>query len=370
MAPARCPACGIHTRRLKGVLSTIALGRTIAAVAGTTVSGMANTSPAPDRVRLDDLTDLASAVPHLLGFHPDDSLVAIALRGPRERLSFTMRLDLLEPEYDAEVATMTAERMTHAEADAVLLFLYTQAPTTGERLPRRALVEALQDALDVPVREAMLVDDGRVWSYNCDDVRCCPPEGRELRPDSPGALALAAAHALHGNAVLPSREAVVATTRAVGGVTAVSMRQAIARALVRDEPSDDWLELLCERMADSRDGLSHDEAAELVVGLHDIAFRDHLISRLASGDDVLDRVIGAAAHLAQPPYDAPVASVLAMAAYFRGEGVVAMAAAERALATDPDYSLAELVVEALQRQVAPAGVREVWRRGVAEADVT
>ena len=326
---------------------------------------MATSSPAPDRVRLDDLTDLASAVPHLLGFHPDDSLVAIALRGPREQLSFTMRLDLLGPEQDAEVADMTAARMAHAEADAVLLFLYTGAPKPGDELPRRALIEAIEGALDVPVREAMLVDDGRVWSYICEDVRCCPPAGRELRPDSPGALALAAAHALHGNAVLPSRDAVVATTRPVGGVAAASMRQAIERAFGRDDPPDDWLDGLCERMADSRGGLSHDEAAELVVCLHDIAFRDQVISRLAVGDEVLDRVVTATAHLAQPPYDAPVASVLAMAAYFRGEGVVAMAAAERALATDPDYSLADLVVEALQRQVSPAGVRGVWRRGVA-----
>jgi hypothetical protein len=324
---------------------------------------MSNSSPAPDRVRLDDLTDLASAVPHLLGFHPADSLVAIALTGPRERMSFSMRLDLLEPRYDAEVARMTAARMAHADADAALLFLYTDAPAAGDELPRRALVEAIADVLDVPVREAMLVDDGRVWSYICSDPRCCPPEGRELRPDSPGALALAAAHALHGNVVLPDRETLVSTTRAVGGVAAVSMRQAIQRALqlgAGDAPIDE----MCERLADGGAGPTHDEAALLVVGLHDIAFRDRVISRLAAGQETLDRLVTEAAHLAQPPYDAPIVSVLAMAAYFRGEGVVAMAAAERALDSDPDYSLADLVIEALERQVSPAGIRDVWRRAL------
>ena len=322
---------------------------------------MSNTSPAPDRVRLDDLTDLASAVPHLLGFHPADSLVAIALSGPREHVSFTMRLDLLEPCHDDEVARMTAARMDHAGADAVLLFVYTDAPPLGDGLPRRALVETISDCLDVPVREAMLVDDGRVWSYICSDPRCCPPEGRELRPDSPGALALAAAHALHGNVVLPDRDALVATTRAVGGVTAISMRQAISRAWSRDATGDDLIDELCGRVADNSGRLTHDEAAELVVSLHDIAFRDRVISRLAVGDETLERVIAEAAHLAQPPCDAPVASVLAMAAYFRGDGVVAMAAAERALGSDPDYSLADLVVEALGRQLAPAAIRDVWR---------
>jgi hypothetical protein len=323
---------------------------------------MPKTSPAPDRVRLDDLTDLASAVPHMLGFHPTDSLVAIALSGPREHMSFTMRLDLLDPSDDDEVARMTAARMQHAGADAVLLFIYTDAPPAGQELPRRELVETISDALDVPVREAMLVDDGRVWSYICADARCCPPEGRELRADSPGALALAAAHALHGNVVLSDRDALVATTRAIGGVAAASMRQAILRALLRDGARDDPIDELCERVADGSGRLTHDEAAELVVCLHDIGCRDGVLSRLAAGDETLDRLISEVARLAQPPYDAPIASVLAMAAYFRGEGVVAMAAAERALASDPEYSLANIVIEALERQVPPAGIRDVWRR--------
>src|SRR6058998_2866827 len=102
---------------------------------------MPQSSPIPDRVRLDDLTDLASAVPYMLGFYPSDSLVAIALRGPRERLSFSMRLDVTDRDDD---------------------------------LPQRALVEAIEDALPMPVREAMLVDDGRTWSYLCSDEHCCP----------------------------------------------------------------------------------------------------------------------------------------------------------------------------------------------------
>lgn len=322
---------------------------------------MPKQSRIPDRVALDDLTDLASAVPHMLGFYPTRSLVVIALRGARERLSFSMRLDLQEPELDDDVATATATRMSHAGADAVLLFIYDDAPGPGQRLPRRALVDAIHDALDVPIREAMLVDDGRVWSYLCAEPRCCPPEGRPMCPDSPGALALAAAYAIHGHAVLPDRDALVATTRPIGGTAAESMLQAIERAdrsatAHRDELVDE----LCDRISDVPGPLTHDEAAELVVQLHDVAFRDRVISRLAAQDDTLERLIADVAHLAQPPYDAPVASVLAMAAYFRGDGVVAMAAAERALDTDPAYSLARLVVDCLERQVEPSEIRHVW----------
>jgi hypothetical protein len=321
---------------------------------------MPNSSPVPDRIALDDLTDLASAVPHMLGFYPSQSLVAIALCGARERLSFSMRLDLLEPEHDRKVARMTAARMAHAGADAVLLFVYTDAPAVDDDLPRRRLVEQIRDELDVPVRDAMLVDDGRVWSYVCDDVRCCPRAGTPMCADSPGALALAAAYALHGSVVLPSRGALVDTTRAVGGLAADSMRQALERVDLQSTLDEDLVEDLCDAIVETPSALTHDDAAALVARLHNVAFRDDVTTRLAAGDETLERLVSQVAHLAQPPYDAPAASVLAMAAYFRGDGVVAMAAAERALATDSSYSLAQLVVDCLARQVEPSEIRHVW----------
>src|SRR3954464_15140811 len=322
---------------------------------------MPQSSPIPDRVRLDDLTDLASAVPYMLGFYPSDSLVAIALRGPRERLSFSMRLDLPEPDDYDDVAAMTAFRVKHAQAAGVMLVVDTDATDRDDDLPQRALVDAIEDALPMPVREALLIDDGRAWSYLCADERCCPAAGREMRPDSPGAVALAAANALHGNAVLPDREALVATTRAIGGIAAESMLQAMARVDL-DELDDrkDLLDELCERISESPGRLSHDDAAALVVRLHDVQFRDHVISRLAARDDTLERLVAGVARLAQPPYDAPAAAVLAMSAYLRGDGGGAGAAAERALDTAPSYSLAQLVLDSLARQLDPAAVREVW----------
>ena len=322
---------------------------------------MPKSSPIPDRVRLNDLNDLANAVPYMLGFYPTDSLVAIALRGPRDRLSFTMRLDLPVPEDYGHVAEMTAARMKHARADAVMLFIYTDASDRDRGLPERQLVEAIDDALSIPLRDALLIDAGRTWSYLCRDELCCPAEGQLIRSDSPGVIALAAANALHGNVVLPDRDALVATTAAVGGITAESMVQAIARVDL-DElcDRDDLLHELCGQISERSGTLTHDEAAALVVKLHDIQFRDEVISRLAARDDTLERLVADVARLAQPPYDAPAAAVLAMSAYLRGDGVVAGAAAERALATDPSYSLAQLVLDCLARQLDPAAARQVW----------
>ena len=321
---------------------------------------MPQSSPIPDRVALDDINDLANAVPYMLGFYPSDSLVVIALCGPRDRLSFTMRLDLPDPDDYDQIAAMTAIRMRHAQADAVMLFVYADASERECGLPERELVETLQTALAMPVREALLIDDGRTWSYLCNDELCCPPEGQPMRPDAPGVIALAAANALHGNVVLRDRDALVATTAAVGGIAAESMLQAIARVDFEQFPDDGLVEELSERICDSSDALSHDDAAAFVVRLHDVEFRDTVISRLAARDDTLERLVADVARLAQPPYDAPAAAVLAMSAYLRGDGVVASAAAERALDTDPDYSLAQLILDCLARQLDPSHVRDVW----------
>lgn len=333
---------------------------------------MTSRSVAPQVLKLSTLVDIVSAIPYSLGFQPAESVVAVALKGPRERLSFTMRLDLLPPEHDADVARMCAERMTYANAKSVLLFIYTSPPKRPGDLPRQALVEHIQKALPVPLRDAALVADGRVWSYLCAEPQCCPPEGQLLTGDSPGAVNVAAAHALVGDVLLPSRDALVATTRAVGGVAAASMRQAIDRALddvtgidVGDDLVDSSLEMvdrLCAGYADGPVTLTHDSAARLALRVHNVEFRDALLGRLARGDDALARLVADLARLAQPPYDAPAATMLGVCGYFRGDGVVGIASAERALATDPDYSLAKLLVHAIESQINPKHMRRIWAK--------
>jgi hypothetical protein len=185
-------------------------------------------------------------------------------------------------------------------------------------------------------------------------------------------LTLAAAHAFNGDVVLADREALVATTRCVGGVAAVSMRQAIdrsVRALEHDHDSgrlvEESLALVDRLCADYARGpmhLSHDAAAALTLRAHNVVFRDALLGRVARGDEPLERLVGDLARLAQPPYDAPAATMLGVAGYFRGDGVVGLAAAERALATDPDYSLAQLLSQAISGQMHPKHMRRIWSR--------
>jgi len=333
---------------------------------------MRSSQAKPQAVKLNELTDLVAAIPYSIGFHPTESLVVVALHSPRDRMGFTMRLDLPEPAYDDEVAAMCAERMAFAGAAAAVVFVYTDEEHEPGLLPRVSLVEAIVDKLSVPLRDAVLVRAGRAWSYLCADHRCCPPEGLELRPESPGALTLAAAHAFNGDVVLADRDALVATTRCVGGVTVLSMRQAIDRAVdafERDhaagrlvEASLALVDRICTDYARGPARLSHDDAAALALRTHNVVFRDELLGRLARGDEPLERLVGDLARLAQPPFDAPAATMLGVAGYFRGDGVVGLAAAERALVSDPDYSLAQLLREAIAGQMHPKHMRRVWAK--------
>jgi hypothetical protein len=334
------------------------------------------TAREPITVRLDKLDDAVDAVPYLLGFTPADSLVAISLSGQRERMTFTMRLDLLPPEDDFDVARAVAERMAIAGAESVMVFIYPKRrPSIGKPLPRRQLVSAIEKALDVPVRDAVLVTPERIWSYICDDQRCCPPAGRPRPTASPGQLALEAAHALNGRAVLPSRADVVASVQAMSGSEAARMETAI------DSAAAQYLSMTPERFLrnarrvaraardrylDRPGDLTDDDAALLVVGMHEWPLRDEMLGWAVEHEDAMRSLFDDLARRALPPLDAPSCTALAFVAYVQGDGLVAATALERALDSEPGYSLATMLSTALNGQLPPKEIRRALSAFAAE----
>lgn len=332
------------------------------------VTGMSDALPKV--IRLNELGDIVAAVPFLLGFEPVESLVVVSMTGPRERLSFSMRVDLPADEHNDDVARIVGQRMAHADAASVMVFVYTDADHVDGQLPRQELVEELIRRCSVAVRDAVLVTRDRIWSYVCVDAGCCPAEGRPRNPSAPGTVAVAAANALHGNVVLPSREALVATVAPVGGIAARSMDQAITRAgemwatsgraasrRSAEAVADDLRRRYCEPPA----GMTDDEAAQLVVGLHDVVLRDRMLSWCDVDEEAMRALLGDLARRALPPLDAPACTALAWVAYLQGDGVVVATALERALRSDPEYSLAGLLDAALTGQVHPRRLRATMK---------
>src|SRR4051812_31304287 len=79
-------------------------------------------------VRLTSPGEIAAAIPHLCGFVPSESLVAVSLRGDRRRIGLSLRFDLpaIEAVADTANAEEVASRLAHDGASAIVLVVYTE----------------------------------------------------------------------------------------------------------------------------------------------------------------------------------------------------------------------------------------------------
>ena len=315
--------------------------------------------------------EIVALVPHLVGFHPAESLVAVSLRPPRKRVGLVLRVDLVD---HPALVRQVCDALLHDGPSSALLVVHTGQSGAAQH-PWSGLVHAVERALaeqGVDVEEALLVREGRWWSYRCDKA-CCPPTGTPLEPDGAVALQVAAAAAYEGRAVLASRADLVASVRPDLPLGAAPVAQLQARARYelaerrrRDAPAAGRSEVERWRAAlqswqdrPGRPGPA--ETAALAVGLRCPAVRDEVASWGAERDDALLALLLQVARGAVPPDDAAVCGVLAWVAYARGDGALALVAAERALASEPGLSAATLLLEALDRVVPAEQVRQVLR---------
>jgi hypothetical protein len=308
--------------------------------------------------------DLIAAVPYLLGFHPADSMVVVALRG--RRVVFAARGDLPDPGTDPRPAAQhLAEVIARQGTESATVIGYGPAArVTGA-------VDAVGEALDgagLLVLDVLRVTDGRWWSYLCTEPECCPPDGT---PYDPGASEVSATAVFAGQVALPDRAALAGQVSAFDGPVRLAMRRATVRARGRlaaltEEATETALAggrsvrsagVAAVRTAFRRhrrgERLTDDEVAWLTVLLTQLPIRDHAWERTDGRDadislwtDVLRR--------AEPELIAAPGSLLAFAAWRAGYGALAAVALERVLAARPDYSLAVLLDDLLRRGFPPS----------------
>ncbi|NHC44465.1 DUF4192 domain-containing protein [Motilibacter sp. K478] len=314
-------------------------------------------------VRMTSPADLVLALPHLLGFPPQESLVVGCLTGPRRRLGLVMRLDLPGPEDERGVAAEVVERARRQGADDVFVVCVTArrgGETGREGLAYRGLVDALLAglrAVGIGATEVLLARGGRWWSYACTGP-CCPAEGSELPPlSASAALHYAAESALLGRAPLPGRDALAASVEpGLHGVRAAGLLLAYAAA---DEAVEAALQLGGARQlrretlhllqeaaaayAQGSPGLEDVTAARITLGLVDRVTRDQALTMVLDVPcPALTLLWTDLARLTPDVHAAPVCALLATVAYVCGDGALANVALERALAADPGYELARL----------------------------
>ncbi|MEU8584057.1 DUF4192 domain-containing protein [Streptomyces abikoensis] len=368
-------------------------------------------TPPDAQITLRSPAELADALPYLLGFHPNDSVVMLALHGERGRFGGRLRLGIPGPDEWPDVSRQLAETLVAgcdkrgARPDGIVLFL-CQDPAGGEtgrqvmeRL--RPLAQCLRLAcggLDVPVYEALCLSDGRYWSYCCPDERCCPPEGAPLTP--PGTSVMAAAAAYAGIQVRGTLREMEARYAPLTGGRALEQQSALDAAAadlvprilagtagrtVRQETLD-LVSLVVGRFhtarpvvgrveADARDDdlLAADEAAAVILGLQDRTTRDHAAEWMEGprAPAVL-RLWRALARRCVPPYTEHAAAPLALAgwvAWSIGDHPEARVALSRALSADPEYLFAQLLHRACNDGMDPEHLRRCLRRERADRAV-
>src|SRR4051812_27180318 len=86
---------------------------------------MTNTHPfRRERVRLDGPGALIAAVPHLLGFHPQESIVAVGLSGAPPQVRLCVRADLPPPDEESATISGVADHLRRAGSDSAVLLVY------------------------------------------------------------------------------------------------------------------------------------------------------------------------------------------------------------------------------------------------------
>lgn len=318
--------------------------------------------------RISGPAELLQAVPYLLGFHPHDSLVLIGLH--EAELVVTARLDLPAAEVpDSEVRELleqTIAALVRGGTSALVAAIYAEAPREDGWRLTAALLDAV-DALDCTLLDILLVSDGRWRSQVCDEPDCCPIDGRPL-PAAPSVFAAAAA--FDGVVALPDREALAAqlqplpaaTREALDAALGAAEREAVQAALEgrrdRHERAVKRGLFAAARAADEPHWAGIDDAlaARFGAALPVTAIRDALW--LAVDDGRIDGrpLWRELARRLPGPYAAPPLFLFGWASWRAGNGALAGIAAERAVASDPGYSAADLLLAALAHGVDPRKV--------------
>jgi hypothetical protein len=358
--------------------------------------------------------ELADALPYLLGFHPDDSILVVALHGERGKFGGRMRTGI--PVETAEWSALAAQIASGLQGDAAargqgpdgaVVFL-CQEPAPGESGRKvmerlRPLAQALRRACgerDMPVYEALCVSTGRYWSYCCPDPRCCPPEGRPLSPSGTSAMAAAAAYA--GVQVGGSLREMEARLAPLGSPVAEVQRRALDSASAALTPllfDEDGLAMIRARtlhmlgklmtrfresapsdgsqaVADAHDDglLEPEEAAAVILGLQDRCTRDRAAEWMEGRDATPAlRMWRALARRCVGPYLEHAAAPLALAgwvAWSIGNVPMARVALGRALRNDPEYVFAKLLHRACNDGLDPEPLRHCMRRERAAREAT
>ena len=335
------------------------------------VSVMPMTTHRPD-FKLNRPGALIAALPAVLGFVPENSLVLVSLDGGE--LGAVMRVDLAE-ELAARVGHL-AEVAAAARPEAAIAVIVdaegAHCPSCNEDY--RQLCDELAKSLsqhNIELWAAHVVDRvalGGRW-------HCVDGCGASGLVDDPSASPLAAAAVLDGRRLYARRadlQAVIAVddTARSAQLTGLIDRQATRRrAAHRANPGrcargDVRHAMASASRVASGQALSGAQLAKLGCALSDAQVRDILYA-LAVGENAgeAESLWALLARTLPPPWRVEALVLLAFSAYARGDGPLAGVSLEAALRCEPEHRMAGMLDTALQSGLRPEDIRELALTG-------
>lgn len=330
--------------------------------------------------------DLVAAIPHLLGFHPTDSLVLITLVDAEDpHIGAVLRIDLPPERHRAPVAAHLAELAKSHGAERVIAVVVGGSGSPPDALPHRRLVAELARSFtraEVPIGHAVWVSeierDLRWWCY---DHRGCA--GQVPDPDT---SALGVGMLVRGAVKYASREALAATlapdppnllerretlidARAGGALPDKSVVDKAVALFAVESPADPIdkyddivLDMYHVHAPPAADLPPLDEAVlvELAVALYDSDVRGYCqLLALTPKALAAERLWTYLIRALPTPDRAEPACFLAVSAYLRGNGSLARVALDTALHACPGHTLAGLLTAALDGAMTPRELRTI-----------
>ena len=301
--------------------------------------------------------EIVQLVPYLLGFHPSESLVLLALRG--RRIVVSVRYDLGAP---LEMLQPWCQAAMKAGADRVVSLIYAEG-IDGSPLPHRELSEQLRDLFEshaLDEVDAIAVSDGRWWSYRCGDARCCPAEGTPI--DANGAVAASAV--TEGMVALPSRESLeseLEVDEMAADRVLTEMVTLMAAELEGPEPNErvgraeDWAQVRAfVRGARKGADVTYEQAARVLCALSDRSVRDAAIGYLVGRPEPeVQEGWRQLTRMAPEERRAAPATLYAMWCYASGSGARTNVGIDVALAADPNYAMALILLDLQSAGINP-----------------
>ena len=308
---------------------------------------------------------LIAALPAILGFVPEKSLILVSLDGGE--LGSVLRVDLSDglAETIGRLAGVAAAAAPAAAIAVIVDAAGARCPVCNEE--HRRLITALAQELsshDILLLSAHVVDrvaQGGRW-------HCVDGCGAGGPVDDPAASPLAAAAVLEGRRLYARRadlQAVISPDDAArcAAVAAVIDECAADREAAEGNAQDRArhdVERVLDTIVGLADGpaLAAAELARLGCPLADVMVRDTLCA-LAIGEQAAEAEMlwSMLAQTLPHPWRAEALVLLAFSAYARGDGPLAGVSLEAALRGAPGHRLANLLDTALQSGLRPERIR-------------